>query len=149
MFGVKELFSEIVWTQEAIPTALELRKFDLEWSIYLSWISDFVWSICRINGGGRLRYWARPPLEEHSDLLFTGKARFLLLVKWKQSGKVDFFRKKNLRKQFDEIFDSESIDGNFDSLAPFGGELWRFENLKFVRHLQPTQKFFWEIFLSQ
>ena len=58
-----------------------------------------------------------------------------------------FFSKKNLRKQFDEVFDSESIDGNFDSLAPFGGELWRFENLKFVRHLQPTQKILWGFFL--
>ena len=62
-------------------------------------------------------------------------------VKWKQSGKVDFFR-KNLRIQFDVVFNAESNDGIFDSLTPFGGELWRFENLKFVRQLQPTQNFF-------
>ena len=64
-----------------------------------------------------------------------------LLVKWKQSGKVNFFR-KNLRIQFDVVFDSESIGDIFDSLTPFGCELWRFENLKFVRHLQPTHKIF-------
>ena len=66
-------------------------------------------------------------------------------IKWEGH----FFSKKNLRIQFDEVFDSESNDGIFDSLALFGGELWRFENLKFVQHLQPTQKFFWKIFLSQ
>ena len=43
---------------------------------------------------------------------------------------------KNLRIQFDVVFDSESCGGIFDSLTPFGGEFWRFENLKFVRHLQ-------------
>ena len=63
------------------------------------------------------------------------------LIKWKKSGKVDFFE-KNLRIQVDVIFDSESNGGIFDSLAPFGGDVWRFENLKFVRQLQPTQKFF-------
>ena len=42
----------------------------------------------------------------------------------------------------DEVFDSESNDGIFESLAPFGGELWRFVNIKFVRQLQPTQNFF-------
>ena len=36
-----------------------------------------------------------------------------------------FFSKKNLGKQFDVVFDSESNDGIFDFLAPFGGELWR------------------------
>ena len=52
------------------------------------------------------------------------------MVKRKQSkGKVDFFR-KNLRTQFDVLFDSESNDGIFDSLAPFGVELLRFKNLK-------------------
>ena len=64
-----------------------------------------------------------------------------IIVKGKQSGKVDFFQKK-LRIQLDVVFDSESNGGIFDSLAPFGGELWRFENLKFVRQLQPTQFFF-------
>ncbi len=63
-------------------------------------------------------------------------------------GRSIFFE-KNLRIQFDVVFDSESNGGIFDSLALFGGELWRFENLKFVQHLQPTQKFFWKIFLSQ
>ena len=29
----------------------------------------------------------------------------------------------------------------FDCPAPFGGELWRFENLKFVQQLHATQKF--------
>ena len=54
--------------------------------------------------------------------------------------------KKNRRKQFDVVFDSESNGGIFDSLAPFGGDLWRFENLKFVRHLQSTQNIFEEFF---
>ena len=54
---------------------------------------------------------------------------------------LDFFE-KNLKIQFDVIFDSESNGGIFDSLAPFGCDVWRFENLKFVRQLQPTQKFF-------
>ena len=49
------------------------------------------------------------------------------MVKSKQSKKADFFE-TNLRKQFDVGFDSESNDGIFDALAPFGGELWRFEN---------------------
>ena len=53
------------------------------------------------------------------------------MIKWKQSGKVNFFE-KNLRIQFNVVFDSESNDGIFDSLAPFGDELWRFENLNFV-----------------
>ena len=35
----------------------------------------------------------------------------------------------------------ESNGGIFDSLAPFGCDLWRFEILKFVRNLEPTQKF--------
>ena len=61
-------------------------------------------------------------------------------------GRSIFFE-KNLRIQFDVVFDSESNEDIFDSLAPFGGELWRFENLKFVRQLQPTQFFFLEIFL--
>ena len=52
------------------------------------------------------------------------------------------FFEKYLRIQFDVVLDFESNDEIFDSLAPFGGELWRFENLKFVQHLQPTQKFF-------
>ena len=56
-------------------------------------------------------------------------------------GRSIFFE-KTLKIQFDVVFDSESNDGIFDSLALFGGELWRFENFKFVRHLQPTQKFF-------
>ena len=57
-------------------------------------------------------------------------------------GRSIFFE-KNLRIQFDVVFDSESNGGIFDSLTRlFGGESWRFENLKFVRHLGPTQKFF-------
>ena len=35
----------------------------------------------------------------------------------------------------------------YDSLALFGGQLWRFENPKFIRQLQPTQIFFLVIFL--
>ena len=62
-------------------------------------------------------------------------------------GRSIFFE-KNLRIQFDRVLDSESNGGIFDSLAPFGGELWRFENLKFVQHLQPTQNFFLTFFLS-
>ena len=38
----------------------------------------------------------------------------------------DFF---DLRIQFDRVLDFESNGGIFDSLEPFGGELWRFENL--------------------
>ena len=34
-----------------------------------------------------------------------------------------FFFEKNLRIQFDVVFDSESNGGIFGSLAPFGGEL--------------------------
>ena len=59
-----------------------------------------------------------------------------------------FFFEKNLRVQFDVVFDSESYGVIFDSLAPFGGELRRFVILKFVRQLQPTQIFFLE-FLSR
>ena len=53
-------------------------------------------------------------------------------------GRSIFFE-KNLRIQFDKVLNSESNDGILNSLAPFGGELSRFENLKFVQHLQPTQ----------
>ena len=69
----------------------------------------------------------------------------LSIGKVKTKWECHFFG-KNLRIQFDVVFDSESNDGIFDSLVPLGGELWRFEKLKFVRHLQPTQKFFWRIF---
>ena len=51
------------------------------------------------------------------------------MVKWKESGKVDFFSKKNLRILFDVVLDAESNDGIFDSLAPFGGDLLQIENL--------------------
>ena len=68
--------------------------------------------------------------------------------KMKTKWEGHFFFEKNLRIQFDRVLNSESKGGIFDSLAPFGGELWRFENLKFVEQLQPTQNFF-EIFLSQ
>ena len=40
-------------------------------------------------------------------------------IKWEGQ----FFSKKNLRTQFDVVFDFESNGGMFDSLAPFGGEL--------------------------
>ena len=46
-----------------------------------------------------------------------------------------FFSKKNQRIQFDIIFDFDSNGGIFDSIVLFGGDFWRFENLKFVRHL--------------
>ena len=36
------------------------------------------------------------------------------MVKWKQSGKVIFFE-KNLRTQFDVVFDSESNGGIFET----------------------------------
>ena len=62
-------------------------------------------------------------------------------------GRSIFFE-KNLRIQVDRVLDSESHGGIFDSLAPFGDELWRFKNFKFVQHLQPTQKFFGDIFVS-
>ena len=39
-----------------------------------------------------------------------------------------FFFEKNRRIQFGAVFDSESNDGIFDFLAPFGGELRRFTN---------------------
>ena len=60
-------------------------------------------------------------------------------------GRSIFFE-KNLRIQFDVVFDFESNDGIFDSLTPFRGELWRFGNLKFLQILQPTQNIFWGIF---
>ena len=50
--------------------------------------------------------------------------------------------------QFDEVFDSVSDGGIFDSLMPFCVELWQFENFKFLRNLQPTQNYFLKIFLS-
>ena len=59
-----------------------------------------------------------------------------------------FFFRKNQRIQFDEVCDSKSNGGIFHSLAPFGGELWRFENLKFVQQLQPTQEFLGNFFVS-
>ena len=62
-----------------------------------------------------------------TDFWFSNPVR----VKLKQNGKVDFFE-KNLRKQFDRVLDSESNGGIFDSLAPFSGELWRFEFLNLV-----------------
>ena len=63
----------------------------------------------------------------------------------RKSGKVDFSKKsKDIVR-----CGSESNGGIFDSLAPFGGELWRFETLKFEQHLQPTEKCFFEDFLSQ
>ena len=40
-----------------------------------------------------------------------------------------FFSKKNPRIQLDVIFDFELNESIFDSLAPFDGGLWRFENL--------------------
>ena len=46
-------------------------------------------------------------------------------------GKSIFFE-KILRVKFDVVFDSELNGGISDSLAPFGGELWRFGNPKFV-----------------
>ena len=49
-------------------------------------------------------------------------------------GRSIFFE-KNLRIQFDVVFDAESNGGIFDSIAPFGGDLWRFENLKILRRL--------------
>ena len=58
-------------------------------------------------------------------------------------------RKKTLRVQFDEVVDVESNGGIFDSLALFGGELQRFENFKFVRHLQSTQIFFEHFFTKE
>ena len=60
-----------------------------------------------------------------------------------------FFFEKNLRMQFDVVFDSESNDGIFNSLAPLGGKLWLFEISKLGNQLQPTQNFFLKIFLSQ
>ena len=60
-------------------------------------------------------------------------------MKRKWAGQFVF--EKNLRIHFDEVFDSESNACTFDSLALFGGELRRFKNFKFVRHLQPTQNF--------
>ena len=41
-------------------------------------------------------------------------------IKWEGR----FFFRKKLRIQFNVVFDSESNGGIFDSLAPFGGELW-------------------------
>ena len=46
------------------------------------------------------------------------------------------FFEKNLRRQFDIVFDSESNGGIFKSLAPLGGKLWLFEIFKFGD--QPT-----------
>ena len=60
-------------------------------------------------------------------------------------GRSIFFE-KNLRTQFDVVFDSESNGGIFDSLTPLSGELWRFENLKFVQHLR--KKFFEDFFVA-
>ena len=37
-----------------------------------------------------------------------------------------FFSKKNLRIHFDVVFDFELNGRIFDSLTPFGGELWLF-----------------------
>ena len=57
------------------------------------------------------------------------------------------FFEKNLRLQFDVVFDSESNGGIFNSLAPLGGKLWLFEIFKLGDQLQPTQNFF-ERFLT-
>ena len=56
------------------------------------------------------------------------------------------FFEKNLKIQFDLVFDSESNGGIFDSLAPFGGALWRFE---ICATPAAYAKFFLKIFLSQ
>ena len=53
--------------------------------------------------------------------------------KMKTKWEGQFFFEKNLRIQLDVVFNSESNGGIFDSLALFGGELGRFENLKLVR----------------
>ena len=55
------------------------------------------------------------------------------------------FFEKNLRIQFDVVFASDLHEGIFDSLASFGGELWRFVNLPFVRH-HSLRKIFLKIF---
>ena len=59
-----------------------------------------------------------------------------------------FFEKKS-NETIGSSLCSESNVGIFDSLEPFGGELWRFEKLKFVQHLEPTQNFFGKFFLFQ
>ena len=46
----------------------------------------------------------------------------------KKKWEGQFFSQKNLRILFDVVFDLESKYGIFDSLEPFGGEMWRFEN---------------------
>ena len=54
-------------------------------------------------------------------------SELIRMVKWKQSGKVDFFWKKS-EDTVSEVLDFESNNGIFGSLAPFDGELWRFES---------------------
>ena len=63
-------------------------------------------------------------------------------------GRSIFFE-KNLRIQFDVVFDSESNGGIFNSLAPLGGKLWLFKIFKLGDQLQPTQKFFLKFFFAQ
>ena len=58
------------------------------------------------------------------------------------------FFEKNLRIQFDVVFASDLHEGIFDSLASFGGELWRFVNLPFVRHHSLHKIFFEDFFLQ-
>ena len=62
------------------------------------------------------------------------------------NGERAIFFEKNQRIHLD-VFDSESKGGIFDSLAFFGGELWRIENLKLGDKLQPTH--FFLLFLHQ
>ena len=68
--------------------------------------------------------------------------------KMKTKWEGHFFEKKS-NETIGSSLCSESNVGIFDSLEPFGGELWRFEKLKFVQHLEPTQNFFGKFFLFQ
>ena len=60
----------------------------------------------------------------------------------KKNGRGGFFFEKNLRTQFDRVLNFESNGGIFDPLAPFGGDLWRFENLKICAVLTAYAKNF-------
>ena len=72
-------------------------------------------------------------------------SELIRMVNENKVGRSIFFE-KNLRIQFGVVLDSESNNGIFGSVAPFDGELWRFESCA-----TPTAytKFFLEnVFLS-
>ena len=87
---------------------------------------------------------------KNQNLEAFSEPRAALVVKWKQSGKADFFQ-KNLRIQFHVVFHSESNSGIFDHLVRFDGELCdiTYVDLKICAAPTAYAKWFLRIFFSE